>query len=164
MAMLDGLSLAQNHPHLWKKVRGIYTYGGQPMVVDSRDEELCRYIIGKALFRHVYYNDIFPHLPPLSFGVFDHVGEEHRYHPRSGWELQTPSWWSRGHVTQVPALLITAPFALFDALLLNFPLVKNIKMFWSFMDHSPVGYMATLDPEGCTKPKDTLTHPYLNGQ
>lgn len=51
---------------------------------------------------------------------------------------------SRGRVThQVLFILSTAPFAILDAFLPNFPLVDNIKMWWSFMDHSPVGYMST---------------------
>lgn len=111
-------------------------------------------MIDAALFRHVYYNDIVPHLPPLSTGVFDHVGSEYRFHPTKcdcpsdvgKWELQEECWWllKKGRVSQVPFVLSTLPFALLDALLPNFPLVNNIKMWWSLMDHSPLGYMASL--------------------
>jgi hypothetical protein len=88
MAFVAALALVGDP--LWKKVRGVYTYG-QPMVIDSREEEKFHKLIGSAVYRHVYYNDIVPHLPPLSTSLFDHVGEAYRWRPR-GWKLQKRHW------------------------------------------------------------------------
>jgi hypothetical protein len=88
MSLLAGLALQHennepNNEDIWGKVRGIYTYG-QPMVVADRDKNECQTRIGARLFRHIYFNDLVPHLPPLSVGAFDHAGVEYKYHPRNG--------------------------------------------------------------------------------
>ena len=94
MASLAGLYLGAfargSNPGLIKKLfftklGGVYTYGG-PMVIDNHDQSCCQGLCADVTFRHVYYNDIVPHLPPLSTGRFDHVGAEYRYHPQHGWK------------------------------------------------------------------------------
>mmetsp|Transcript_6326 Transcript_6326/g.9743 ORF Transcript_6326/g.9743 Transcript_6326/m.9743 type:complete len:404 (+) Transcript_6326:145-1356(+) len=173
MASLAGLHLAlanQNppaHPEifskLFSKLRGVYTYGG-PMVADDHDIVRCEQLCGNLTFRHVYYNDIVPHLPPLSFGSFDHFGAEYRYHPRDGWKKRTEGFFGfkSDRSKQVVFIITTGLVGALDGVLdninwLNFwrgddyeiPLIGFLsrgwlKMPWSFSDHSPRGYMTTL--------------------
>ena len=177
MAFLAGLWLgAQQHNNvfaslLFSKLRGVYTYGA-PMVIDNHARTYCQNLVGYLNFRHVYYNDIVPHLPPLSAGGFDHVGVEFRYHPRHGWvskqdegllpETTTLPCKSDGRCTQVPSLIFTGTFGLLDGILdqinwFNFirgedrdvPIIGTlsrgyIKCWWSFLDHSPSGYIESL--------------------
>ena len=150
MAVLAGLSLQEQYPSLWKKVRGIYTYG-QPMVVDSDDQEVLQKRIGKRLFRHIFYNDLVPHLPPLSVGPYDHVGDEYRYYPDTGWHLRTPPLLNIGkdRATQVLFALPTLPFLVYDVIFDNidsrlpFTPIQLIKpkSLWSLADHNPGNYM-----------------------
>ncbi|CAB9517446.1 Lipase (class 3) [Seminavis robusta] len=176
MAFLAGLymgALLNNHNDkqqsnntLFSKLRGVYTYGS-PMVVNDWDRNTCERICGHVTFRHVYYNDIVPHLPPLSTGAFDHVGSEYRYHPRTGWrkrqEENSIVEWHAGRCTQVVSIVFTTPFAAMDWVLdqinwLNFfrgecrdlPVIGwlsrgYLKQMWSFLDHSPIGYTESLD-------------------
>lgn len=178
MAFLGGLySMADLHgsDKLKTKLRGVYTYGS-PMVIGSNslfapeNREKSEAICKDVTFRHVYYNDIVPHLPPLSMGAFDHVGPEYRFHPRHGWKKRNeeegivPSW-HKGRCTQVPSILFTAPLGAIDGLIDNInwltfwrggchdmPVIGflsrgYLKMWWSFLDHSPLGYMKSLADE-----------------
>ena len=158
MAVLAGLSLYSQHSSssssssLWNKVRGIYTYG-QPMVVDSNDRDVLEEHIGDRLFRHIYYNDLVPHLPPLSVGPFDHIGKEYRYNPDSkhGWELRHPPLLHVGkdRATQVVLALPTLPFLGYDIIFDNIDLKVPFtpisfikpKSPWSMADHNPGNYM-----------------------
>jgi hypothetical protein len=141
-AFLAGLALEHQNIQLWGLVRGIYTYG-QPMVVDDRDRSTCETRIGARLFRHIYFNDIVPHLPPLSVGAFDHVGAEYNYDSNHGWGPRTDWPWVpmfKRRATQVFLLVGTLPFIGYDFVAQN--IQWNIfKSPWSIADHTPVGYM-----------------------
>mmetsp|Transcript_4431 Transcript_4431/g.6796 ORF Transcript_4431/g.6796 Transcript_4431/m.6796 type:complete len:206 (+) Transcript_4431:164-781(+) len=128
---------------LFDKLRGVYTYGA-PMAVDDHDRSRCQKLCGDVTFRHVYYNDVVPHVPPLSFGGFDHVGAEYRYHPQHGWRKRHECWFGfkSGRSTQVLSIATTAPAVALDGL--NFFLVGRLKVPWSVLDHSPTGYMSSL--------------------
>jgi hypothetical protein len=146
------------------KLGGVYTYGG-PMVIDDHDRSRCQGLCGDVTFRHVYYNDIVPHLPTLSPGSFDHVGAEFRYHPQHGWKKRDEGEFDlkSGRSTQVLSIAVTAPVGALDGILDNFnwlnffrgedrdlPVIGifsrgYLKMPWSFLDHSPMGYMSSLD-------------------
>jgi Lipase (class 3) len=152
MAVLAGLSLQQQYPSLWGKVRGIYTYG-QPMVVDNDDRDVLEDQIGHRLFRHIYYNDIVPHLPPLTVGPFDHIGSEYRYNPDSkrGWQPRAGPLLNVGkdRATQVLFALPTLPFLGYDVLFDNIDIkipftaisLMKPKSLWSMADHNPGNYM-----------------------
>ena len=139
-AFLAGLALEYQNNPLWGLVRGIYTYG-QPMVVDDRDRDECENRIGARLFRHIYFNDIVPHLPPLSVGGFDHAGAEYNYDSQNGWSLRTdwPFTFKR-RATQVFTLVGTFLFLGYDfvAQKIQWTILTSP---WSIADHSPVGYM-----------------------
>jgi hypothetical protein len=145
MAVLAGLYLKEEEEaqSLWGKVRGIYTYG-QPMVVKEKDQEMLQTLIGDRIFRHIYYNDIIPHLPPLSVGAYDHVGDEYKYHPNTGWKLRTDSIINifKPRATQVGSAVLTGIFLGYDFFWDNvqwkLPFSKSP---WSIADHNPGNYM-----------------------
>ncbi|KAL7562239.1 hypothetical protein ACA910_004046 [Epithemia clementina (nom. ined.)] len=167
MASLAGLYLGAFYKAgIFQKVRGVYTYGA-PMVVDDRDRDFCERLCGNVTFRHVYYNDIVPHLPPLITGSFDHFGPEYRFHPRDGWQKrQGGLGFKSDRCTQVVFGVPEALVGLGDSVLdniawLNFfrgedhnvPVIGffsrgYLKGFWSIIDHSPLGYMLTLPEDG----------------
>lgn len=125
---------------MWEKVRGIYNYG-QPMSIDPKSVDFCDYLIGQRLFRMVYYNDIVPHAPAVSMGLYAHIGIEYRYHPWNGWTKT-----EKGKtVTQLIFALPTIPFLLGDAvgksIIFPFSLFKSP---WSLMDHLPPNYINSL--------------------
>jgi hypothetical protein len=143
MALLAGLALeSSENKDLWRKLRGVYTYG-QPMAIDDKARHGLQNRVGGRIFRHIFENDIVPHLPPLSTGGFDHIGSEYRYSPTSGWAPRRNyiiQWKDRA--TQVGSLLLTAPFGVADAILDQIQWVPSfVKMPWSFGDHSPIGYI-----------------------
>jgi len=148
MAFLAGLYVAQknnagheNFSSMWSKVRGIYNYG-QPMVIDPVSEEYCTELIGERLFRMVYHNDIVPHVPSVTMGLYAHIGHEYRYRPWPWHGWKKIGW---GKVTQLLFALPALPFVAWDAaggsFMLPFSLFKSP---WSLMDHLPTGYINTL--------------------
>jgi hypothetical protein len=58
-----------------KIIKGVYTFG-QPMVGNKAFSERCRGAFGDKLFRHVYRDDVVPHLPPTSAIPYEHTGKE----------------------------------------------------------------------------------------
>merc|ERR1712038_416234 len=145
MAFLAGLYMKYNPSgnvdDICSKVRGIYTYG-QPMVIDPCSVKKCDDLFGHLLFRHVYYNDIVPHVPTLSMGFYAHIGREFRYRPWSCHKWKEIGW---GKVTQIPFALPVIPGVLWDAvgssIILPFSLIKSP---WSLTDHSPTKYINSL--------------------
>lgn len=136
MALLAGLSLSTDNDlrHLNDKLKGIYTFG-QPMVTAQRDV-VNRYV-GSRLFRYVYWNDIVPHLPPLSVGDFCHVGIELRAFRNKSYEK------SKHPITQVAFMVPTIPFALLDFVAQNVQWTRAwLKLPWSVADHIPYHYLA----------------------
>jgi hypothetical protein len=145
MALLAGLELQIENPELFQKLRGVYTYGA-PMVVDSSDRDKVHKLVGGVTFRHVYFNDVVPHLPPLSTGYFDHVGVEYRFHPMGGWVERKDGFLRRGRSTQVVSFVLNGLVfgVVLDTLCENIQWLKKAKMPWSFLDHSPRGYIDLL--------------------
>lgn len=158
MAFLCGMALQQDEAnkmngkesYLWNKVRGIYTYG-QPMVISNEENcvKQCKDRIGDRLFRHVYENDVVPHVPPLSTGVFDHIGTEYRYKgDKKAWVKRSGKtywWFFKDQATQVGVLAGTLPFALTGAIVENIQWLQFLpRSPWSFTDHSPLHYMEAL--------------------
>jgi|HubBroStandDraft_1064217.scaffolds.fasta_scaffold08998_6 hypothetical protein len=58
-------------------IKGVYTFG-QPMVGNEAFAGGCEKTFGGRLFRHVYRDDVVPHLPPTSELNYRHTGEERR--------------------------------------------------------------------------------------
>jgi Lipase (class 3) len=178
MAFLAGLYLGDKFAaSVFQKVKGVYTYGS-PMVVDDRDRQLCETLCGTVTFRHVYYNDIVPHLPPLSTGGFDHVGPEYRYHPVTNWNKRKGGFgFKPDRSTQVALIVPSALAGVVDGVLDNinwfsflrgedrdWPIIGMfsrgyLKMPWSFLDHSPVGYVSSLRKLATGPPYDQSLDP-----
>jgi hypothetical protein len=93
MAALAGVRLAigdGERERFRSKLRGVYTFG-QPFVgnptfaaICSEDPLLCR-----GVFRHVYRNDVVPHLPGRPYGRFAHFGREFRASGQPPWRERT---------------------------------------------------------------------------
>ena len=56
-------------------VKGVYTFG-QPAVGDPSFGRQCERRFGDVYHRHVYREDVVPHLPPISTGDYAHFGLE----------------------------------------------------------------------------------------
>jgi hypothetical protein len=114
-------------------LRGIYTFG-QPMIGDRAMASNCEHQFGRLLFRHVYDHDVVPRLPPWTTGQFRHFGAE--YHgSSSGWSLRSKV------ATQCISALVSLPIGAAAWVFQQFPLLRRIRLPYSFMDHSPLNYL-----------------------
>jgi hypothetical protein len=127
------------------------------MVVASKSRAAAQDRVGARLKRYIYFNDIIPHLPPLTTGAYDHVGDEYKYMP-SDTLLPWPhrgEWRKRGdHVivkvirsrtTQLFTFVGALPFALGDFLFYNVKLISKLKSPWSLNDHIPYFYVDSFE-------------------
>jgi hypothetical protein len=104
MAALVGVYLATDpvlRQRFRERLRGVYTFG-QPMVGNPELAALCQDdpLLRDGVFRHVYRNDVVPHLPAAPYGKFAHFGREFRvasrratgaaWRPRSQYAAQAP--------------------------------------------------------------------------
>jgi hypothetical protein len=88
-------------------VRGIYTFG-QPMVGDAAFMEGCRGFQAR-LHRHVYRQDLVPHLPPRSPYGYTHTSAERRASSRDrGWQLQQEPSQRVGLIRAVSEVVVNA--------------------------------------------------------
>jgi hypothetical protein len=113
---------------------GVYTFG-QPMIGSPSFAQYARERIGKLLFRHVYRDDIVPHLPPR-FGLarFSHFGAE--------WRAAQPADWRRSRMKS---------HQVFDAVLGSVAIPwlvsaverigRRLPLLYSWHDHSPAFYL-----------------------
>jgi hypothetical protein len=114
-------------------LRGIYTFG-QPMVGDLAMTTNCAKQFGSLTFRHVFGKDIVPRLPPWTTGRFHHFGVE--YHGTvDGWSLRSRA------VTQCATALVSLPIGAAAWIFQQFPHLRNIRLPFSFIDHSPISYL-----------------------
>ena len=114
-------------------LRGIYTYG-QPMVGDPSMATNCERQFGDLVFRHVFDHDIVPRLPPWTTGNFQHFGTE--FHGTlDGWSLRPKA------VTQAATALLSLPIGAAAWVFQQFPYLRQIRLPFSFMDHSPLSYL-----------------------
>jgi hypothetical protein len=105
MAALVGAYLvtdAAPRQRLRDRLRGVYTFG-QPMVGNPEFAALCsdEPLLCKGVFRHVYRNDVVPHLPGAPFGKFAHFGREFRATPHQGWQERAR------HAAQAPDIVLS---------------------------------------------------------
>ncbi|WP_437742653.1 lipase family protein [Sorangium sp. So ce1504] len=114
---------------------GVYTFG-QPMVGDEVFAKAFGSMFGDRLFRHVYRNDLVPHLPPQTVGRFTHFGQEYTS-PLATWEFRN----TRASQTWLGlyALAIGAAAWIKD----QFPLLSKVSLPYSLGDHSPLNYLRT---------------------
>lgn len=145
MAALAGALLYQGaerdqklYVHLRRVLRGVYTYG-QPMVGDAEFARECG-LFDSLLFRHVYKNDIVPHMPPQAAGPFEHFGRE--YH----WSDATQQWeYNAKNTRQAWSLFVSSAFGVADWVGQQLASVRRLKLPipYSWEAHSPVHYMRT---------------------
>jgi hypothetical protein len=120
---------------LRERLRGVYTFG-QPMVGDKLFCKRFQEDFGDKLFRHVYANDIVPHLPPLTMDQFSHFGDQYNSSV-SGWERspvnaqQACCSWS---FLMSLADFVRAQFA-------RVPLLSYIPIRYSLAAHEPINYV-----------------------
>ena len=105
MAALAGVRIATGQAEtasLRSKLRGIYTFG-QPFVGNEAFASVCSVdpLLRRGVFRHVYRNDVVPHLPGRSSGKFVHFGREFRVGPGLRWQEHARS------ATQAPDTLLS---------------------------------------------------------
>ena len=110
-------------------------------VISPKCQNICENLIGDRLFRHVYYNDIVPHLPTMAMGSFTHIGHEYRYRPWRWHEWKEIGW---GKCSQLPLGVPIVPFLFGDTVAQAVPLLGVLKSPWSLADHSPALYANTL--------------------
>ncbi|MFL5354753.1 lipase family protein [Archangium sp.] len=145
MAALAGALLYQGaerdrelYVQLRRVLRGVYTYG-QPMVGDAAFAKECG-SFDSRLFRHVYKNDIVPHMPPLATGRFTHFGRE--YH----WSDTTQQWEpGTSNARQVRTLFVSSALGVLDWFGQQLASLRRLKLAlpYSWEAHSPVHYMRT---------------------
>lgn len=136
MAVLATSRLFGDGYESWKPrslVRGVYTFG-QPMVGDEAFATLCDEEFGKRLFRHVYREDIAPHLPPKSGLSYWHCGPERRS------DNLVEAWRASGHFSRRASLAQALIEVIANAVELRF--VANRRLGgYSIDDHMPENYL-----------------------
>jgi hypothetical protein len=119
-------------------LEGVYTYG-QPAVGDADFAAWAGGAFGARLYRHVYQNDIVPHLPPTTTGDFVHFGTEYR-----GEGTRTKETWKPSStVKPLGFALFAVAGALCEFVTRRTQWLKGIRFRNSIDDHGPAFYIAT---------------------
>ncbi len=124
-------------------LRGVYTYG-QPMVGDAAFTRLCTEFDSRV-FRHVYKNDIVPHLPPRSMCTFRHFGREYR------WRDKTQQWEpSQDDTKQAQTIFLSSAIGAFDWAKQQIASLRRLRLSlpYSWEAHSPIHYIDTSRHQG----------------
>ncbi|KYF69733.1 hypothetical protein BE11_26350 [Sorangium cellulosum] len=117
------------------KLRGVYTFG-QPMVGDKDVAAWGEATFGSKLFTHRYGVDIAPRLLPRTMGAFAPFGRQY-VSTRFGW-MQ-----SSAPVRQTYTLLASNVLGAVAWLNQQIPALSNVRLPFSWGDHSPLNYMRT---------------------
>ncbi|HTN91878.1 MAG TPA: hypothetical protein VL242_49755 [Sorangium sp.] len=126
-------------PNIYAKIReklsGIYTFG-QPMVGDRAVAEWADAAFGSKLFAHRYRFDIAPRMLPRTMGKFEPFGRQY---------ISTSFGWVQSSAPLRQATTLLASNALGAVAWLNqqAPLLSNIRLPFSWGDHSPLHYIRT---------------------
>jgi hypothetical protein len=151
LLFMDSVEEPETTARIRQVLRGVYTYG-QPMVGNAKFACLCAGFDSR-IFRHVYANDIVPHLPSKDMGDFRHFGREYR------WQNKTNRWEpSPSDSTQAKSILwsnlsgvldwVKQQFVIFRKQ--QFVISRRLHLFfrkpllalrYSWEAHSPVHYM-----------------------
>ncbi|WP_437585905.1 lipase family protein [Sorangium sp. So ce1000] len=121
-----------------EKLRGVYTYG-QPMVGYQDFKDRFERDLGKLLFRHVYRNDVFPHLPACTMGPFVHFGS--LYTAKEGAEWMSSRASTRQACTLLTTLASAAVAGISQEILIDVPLLARVPLRVSIADHAPLNYL-----------------------
>lgn len=148
MAALAGVRLATGRregPRFREKLRGIYTFG-QPLVGNPEFAAICSEdpLLERGLFRHVYRNDVVPHLPGRSCGRFDHFGREFRVGSRGSW-LESTSC-SEQAADIVVSMFVVPTLTYWAGLLASTRWLGRLGYSWYY--HLPQFYIGASTPRG----------------
>lgn len=151
MAVLTAARLFADGYEPWNPeglVRGVYTYG-QPMVGDDDFARFCSRRFDDRHFRHVYRQDLVPHLPPESGLSYAHSGVELRAGGLTcPWAPSELASERAGVASAIVEVLVSAVEARF----VPKPLLRGL----SIDDHMPDNYLHvsryTLAPDSVVEP------------
>jgi hypothetical protein len=135
MAVLAAARLLKGDMGDWptQVLRGVYTFG-QPMVGDAAFSAQVGEAFGDRLFRHVYRDDVVPHLPPRSDFEYQHAGNELRAKdPNDAW---TTSREGSERANAASAVISAAATAFEERMFPNTRIGK-----YSIDDHMPGNYV-----------------------
>lgn len=153
MASLLGIMLRTDPAFsaLAERLAGVATFG-QPMVGSPELAKACQAddFLGSRVVRHVYRNDVVPHLPPRDSGDFAHFGVERRFNGQH---------WTDGATTPQMANLVGLLEMPMAYLSRRIELLRRLPFRYSLDDHLPHHYIAALTPTGM--PSEFGDLPYL---
>lgn len=155
MAVLAAARLFQKGFEKWKPddlIRGVYTFG-QPMVGDASFVQLVKNSFEDRLYRHVYRDDVVPHLPPepavpvpfVPTIRYEHVGDE--------WRAQNlDEHWSKSSAYSGRANIALAAISS-AATAIEQRLFENARIgLYSLDDHMPSNYAdVSKNPPGAAR-------------
>lgn len=166
-AMAGLMAVMMRHESKYREVfadrlKAVYTFG-QPMIGNPDFAEACQddEFLREKVVRHVYNDDMVPHLPPAVSGPFQHFGREYRYRvPRR--DTLTGLLGYLGHSSPPPegewreSMNPTSQTSGVSAILLanlafvagKFQLTRSLPTALSVEDHFPRHYISSLVPRG----------------
>jgi hypothetical protein len=154
MASLLGIMLRTdpNFSDFAERLQMVATYG-QPMVGSPELAQACQAddFLATRVVRHVYRDDVVPHLPPRDSGDFDHFGAE--------WRFDGKRWVATGPTQQMANLvgLLEMPMSYLSR---RIELLRRVPFRYSLDDHLPHHYIAALTPPGV--PSEFGDVPYVS--
>jgi hypothetical protein len=116
-------------------LHGVYTFG-QPAVgnVDFANEWAPRF--GHRLHRHIFAEDVVPHLPPAWGGRFTHFGSERiATAPNEPWRV------AKATLRQTGLLVVAAASCAGSFVARRLPVLDLVPFPYSLDDHSPARYI-----------------------
>jgi hypothetical protein len=122
------------------RMRLVATFG-QPMLGSPELARACQDdpYLGSRVVRHVYRDDVVPHLPPRDSGAFAHFGVERRFDGHR-WVV-TDSTRQMGNL----AGMLEMPISYLSR---RIELLRRVPFRYSLDDHLPHHYIAALAPPG----------------
>jgi hypothetical protein len=146
MAALAGVRLATGDAEsesFRSRLRGIYTFG-QPCVGNPAFAAICSEdpLLRQGVFRHVYRNDVVPHLPGRPYGRFAHFGREFRVTGEPPWQERTK--YSAQAPDIVMSMLVLPTLAYWATQLASTRRLGRLAYSW--YDHLPHFYIEASTP------------------
>jgi hypothetical protein len=142
MASLLAIMLRTDEPFatLAERMRVVATFG-QPMVGSPELARACQGdpFLGSRVVRHVYRDDVVPHLPPHDSGAFGHFGVERRFDGQQ-WKVTEPTR-QMGNLVG----MLEMPMSYLSR---RIEILRRVPFRYSLDDHLPHHYIAALTPAG----------------